>query len=70
MNDEKLKQVCNEAVHHAISYVQNYLGTDAGDFAGLWFTGDNGDRLKDFEWLLVEYAQSERREGESDELDN
>ncbi len=51
--------VAEELLNTAIAAIQEKLGTDDGGFAGVFFTGDNGERLAAAERLLADYIEAE-----------
>jgi hypothetical protein len=45
MTDQQIKELAENALHQACSYMQDALGVKTGDFAGLYFTSEIGDEI-------------------------
>lgn len=51
--------LAEELLNDAIASIQEKLGTDDGGFAGVFFTGENAERLEAAEELLADYIEAE-----------
>jgi hypothetical protein len=61
MTSEKMADLANEAANEAIRHIQEKLGIQAGDFAGLYFSG--GDNWNVLTTILFDYIYTEISEG-------
>ena len=60
MNQEQMANLAWDAANEAIKVIQDRLGVESGDFAGLYFSGDNWGALTS---ILVDYIRAEISEG-------
>jgi hypothetical protein len=65
MTNEKMADLANEAANEAIRHIQEKLGIQAGDFAGLYFSG--GDNWNALTTILFDYIGAEISEGANHE---
>jgi hypothetical protein len=54
------KANADRELNDTIARIQKDLGVEYGDFASVWFTGENGERYDDAVKLLSEYIEAER----------
>lgn len=59
--------LADEALDAAARHIQDALGITTGDFAGMYFSGDNGARITD---ILADYAMSEMKNQRDDGQEN
>ena len=45
MNDQDIKDLAENALHHACAFIQDALGQKYGDIAGMFFTGEKEDEI-------------------------
>lgn len=57
MTDEQMVDLANEAANAAIRHVQDALGVATGDFAGLYFSGD--DAWTDITTIIFDYIRAQ-----------
>ena len=58
MNPEQVRQLAEGALTVAVKYIQDHLGVETGDYAGVFFTGEAEDAIND---ILVQYIDGELR---------
>ena len=56
MNPEQVRQLAEGALTVAVEYIQDHLGVETGDYAGVFFTGEAEDAIND---ILVQYINNE-----------
>lgn len=56
MNPEQVRDLADNAANAAVKYIQDVLGVQTGDLAGMHFSGDNWNTLVS---ILAEYIQKE-----------
>jgi len=56
MNPEQVRQLAEGALTVAVKYIQDHLGVETGDYAGVFFTGEAEDAIND---ILVQYINNE-----------
>jgi hypothetical protein len=61
MSDAQMADLAENAANAAIKHVQDVLGIESGDFAGLYFSGD--DNWTDLKTIIFEYINAEIKEG-------
>jgi hypothetical protein len=61
MSDAQMADLAENAANAAIKHVQDSLGIKSGDFAGLYFSGD--DNWTDLKTIIFEYINAEIKEG-------
>ena len=57
MNDEQMADLADAAANAAIKHVQDALGVATGDFAGLYFSGD--DAWTDMTTIIFDYIKAQ-----------
>ena len=57
---EKDEAQADAVLNEAIASIQESLGVKFGDFAGVWFTGENEERFQAAVSLLADYIDAER----------
>ena len=62
MKQEQIADLACEAANEAIRLIQDRLGIESGDFAGLYFSGDN-DNWNALTTILFDYICAEISEG-------
>lgn len=62
MNNKQINELADDAANVAISYIQDKLGQEHGDFAGLYFSGDRWALLMS---TLKDYIKAEIQEGKT-----
>lgn len=60
MNQEQMTQLADDAANEAVRHIQDKLGIESGDFAGLYFSGNKWEVLLQ---VLVGYICAEIIEG-------
>ena len=58
INPEQVRQLAEGALTVAVKYIQDHLGVETGDYAGVFFTGEAEDVIND---ILVQYIDGELR---------
>ena len=58
MNPEQVRQLAEGALTVAVEYIQDHLGVDTGDYAGVFFTGEAEDAINN---IFVQYIDGELR---------
>jgi hypothetical protein len=61
MSDAQMADLAENAANAAIKHVQDVLGVESGDFAGMYFSGD--DNWTDLKTIIFEYINAEIKEG-------
>ena len=61
MKSEQIADLANEAANETIRHIQDKLGIESGDFAGLYFSG--GDNWNVLTTILFDYIWAEISEG-------
>ena len=56
MNKQQIQTLAENALHEACRHIQDALGVQTGDTAGLYFTGDREDIILD---ILTQYIDTE-----------
>lgn len=56
MTDQEIKELAENALHQACSFMQDALGVKTGDFAGLYFSGE---LLDDIHATFARYIKQE-----------
>ena len=56
MTDQQIKELAENALHQACSYMQDAIGVKTGDFAGLYFSGE---LLDDIHTEFARYIKQE-----------
>lgn len=63
-DDRLVQDIAEEALNVAIRHIQDDLGVTTGDLAGMFFSGDSFDTIKN---VFVEYIQAELEDRVLDE---
>ena len=58
MSPDQVRQLADNALNEAVRYIQDQLGVQTGDYAGVFFTGKAEDIIND---VLVQYINGELR---------
>ena len=45
MTQDQIKELAENALHHACAFIQDELGQKHGDIAGIFFTGEKEDKI-------------------------
>lgn len=53
------REIAEHELNECLWRIQRRLGVESGDFAGAFFTGENGEALKSAEGLLAKYVTAE-----------
>lgn len=61
MNQEQMANLAWDAANEAIKVIQDRLGVESGDFAGIYFSG--GDNWNALTSILFDYIHAEISEG-------
>ena len=56
MTNQEIQTLAENALHEACRHIQDVLGVQTGDTAGLYFTGDREDIILD---ILTRYIDTE-----------
>jgi hypothetical protein len=56
MKDEQIRWLADQALNEACRHIQDVIGIDTGDVAGMFFSGDNKDQIEE---ILREYISLE-----------
>jgi hypothetical protein len=56
MTNQEIQTLAENALHEACRHIQDALGVESGDTAGLFFTGDREDIILD---ILTRYIDTE-----------
>jgi hypothetical protein len=56
MTDQEIKELAENALHQACSFMQDALGVKTGDVAGMFFTGEYAD---DTHYIFEKYIKTE-----------
>ena len=56
MNKDQIQNLAENALHEACRHIQDALGIQSGDTAGLYFTGDREEIILD---ILTRYIDTE-----------
>lgn len=59
MNPGQVRDLADNAANVAVKHIQDYLGVQSGDLAGIHFGGDNWDVIVN---ILAKYIQEELRD--------
>ena len=57
MTDEQMANLADAAANEAVRHIQDALGVATGDFAGLYFSGD--DTWNTLQTILFDYIRAE-----------
>lgn len=55
MGAEQIRDLADDAANSAVRHIQDALGIQSGDSAGLHFSGDNWDSLVDILSTYIQY---------------
>ena len=58
MNEQQIKDLAEEALHAAARSIQNTLGVETGDVAGIFFTGKYADKIHEIFEMYIKYELS------------
>jgi hypothetical protein len=56
MNEDNVRDLADQALNEACRHIQEVIGIDTGDLAGMFFTGENKDLIEE---ILREYISLE-----------
>ena len=56
MSPDQVRQLADDALNEAVRYIQDHLGVETGDYAGIFFTGQEEDTIID---VLARYIDGE-----------
>ena len=59
MSPDQIRDLADDAANAAVKHIQDQLGVQSGDLAGLHFSGDNWDSMIN---ILSKYIQEELRD--------
>ena len=59
MNPEQIRDLADTSANIAVKHIQDQLGVQTGDLAGMHFSGDNWDTIVS---ILADYIQEELRD--------
>jgi hypothetical protein len=60
MEKSEAKAIADEELNECIARIQNRLGVEYGDFASVYFTGEEGSRYEQAVQMLADYIEAER----------
>jgi hypothetical protein len=55
MNEQHIKDLAEEALHAAARSIQDTLGVESGDVAGIFFTGPYADKIHEIFEMYIKY---------------
>ena len=59
MDRKNALRIADEELNECLARIQKRIGVEHGDFAGVYFTGDNEERYEEAVDMLAYYIQAE-----------
>lgn len=56
VSESRIEMVAEDALNAAVAVIQDSIGVTEGDFAGLFFASDDGEKIRD---ILKKYMAAE-----------